>query len=185
MIEEKDTIKCSVVFNDERTHRLYWKRVWNKEKPLAAVLALNPATSDTIIADTTTTLICNNVAKMQEYGGVIIVNLYSLLTSKLDFRWNSDKDLNDAENDNYIVKAAEESAIVILAWGRAEKNNRISERAKAVTSLLKKHKDKLFVISDGSKDRIHPLTPTVRSRWLLKTFNDQELQDKAQASPKA
>ena len=64
MITEKDTIKCEAVFNDEKTHRFLWKRVWNKDKPLACVIMLNPCLSDNIVTDTTTSLVVNNVAML-------------------------------------------------------------------------------------------------------------------------
>lgn len=35
MITEKETIKCEAIFTDDHQHRLYWKRVWNKDKPIA------------------------------------------------------------------------------------------------------------------------------------------------------
>lgn len=54
MTVEKDTIRCEAVFNEEHTHRFLWKRVWNKEKPVATVIMLNPNQSDNIITDTTT-----------------------------------------------------------------------------------------------------------------------------------
>ena len=54
MITEKDTIKCESIFNDERTHRYLWKRVWDKDKPIISVIMLNPSQSDNIITDTTT-----------------------------------------------------------------------------------------------------------------------------------
>ena len=53
---EKDTIKCESVFNDTRTHRFLWKRVWNKDLPLACVIMLNPCQADNIITDTTTAI---------------------------------------------------------------------------------------------------------------------------------
>ena len=123
MNTEKTIIKCESIFNDSHTHRFSWKRVWNKEKPLAAVLMLNPCLSDNVMMDTTTFLVANNVARLETYGGVVIVNLFSLLTSKLNFRWNADEDLNDPENDNYIKKAAEECDTMILAWGKASGSN--------------------------------------------------------------
>lgn len=54
MINEKMTIKCESIFSSDHLHRYMWKRVWDKDKPLAAVLALNPAQSDNLITDTTT-----------------------------------------------------------------------------------------------------------------------------------
>ena len=168
MITEKDTIKCEAIFNDEHTHRFLWKRVWNKDKPLACVIMLNPCMADTIVTDTTTYLVVNNIASLEKYGGVIVVNLYSLLTSKLQFRWNSDDDLNTTENDTYIKKAAEECEIVILAWGKSTGTNfRIAERATAVLNLLLPYKEKLHQISDGERSGLHPLTPSIRSAWIL------------------
>ena len=107
-------------------------------------------------------------ARLEKYGGVNIVNLYSLLTNKLNFRWNSDEELNDSENDNYIKKAVEECKTVVFAWGKAADNNqRIAERAEHVVAMLFKYKDKLKWISDGYRVGLHPLTPTLRTKWKL------------------
>ena len=46
---------------------------------------LNPCHADNIVTDTTTALVVNNVAKLKKFGGVEILNLYSLLTPKLTF----------------------------------------------------------------------------------------------------
>ena len=171
MITEKDTIKCEAVFNEDKTHRLLWKRVWNKEKPMACVIMLNPCLSDNIVTDTTTSLVVNNVAHLEEFGGVSIVNLFSLLTPKLQMRWARDIDINDLDNDNYIKKAADEASVVILAWGKgAELNVRITNRAKQVLDLLAPHKEKFRVISDGERKGLHPLTPTIRAEWILESF---------------
>lgn len=171
MITEKDTIKCEAIFNDDKTHRLLWKRVWNKDKPTVCVISLNPALSDTIVTDTTTSLVVNNVAKLEEFGGVSIVNLFSLLTPKLQMRWARDIDINDPDNDNHIKKAAEEASIIVLAWGKgAELNVRIYNRADQVLKLLDKHKEKFRVISDGQRKGLHPLTPSCRAQWILESF---------------
>lgn len=168
MITEKDTIKCESIFNDEHTHRYLWKRVWDKDKPMVAVVMLNPCHADNIITDTTTSLVVNNVARLEGYGGVEIVNLFSMLTTKLNFRNNSNDDLNDPDNDTYIKKAAEECKAVILAWGKSvDSNMSISERAVEVVNLLMPYKDKLYIISDGERKGVHPLTPSVRGEWLL------------------
>ncbi len=168
MITEKDTIKCEAVFNDDKTHRFLWKRVWNKDKPLACVITLNPCLSDNIVTDTTTSLVVNNIAKLGEFGGVSIVNLFSILTPKLQMRTARDIDINDYGNDTYIKKAADEASIIVLAWGKgAELNARITNRANQVIELLSEHKEKLKVISDGKRKGIHPLTPSCRAQWIL------------------
>ena len=60
MITEKDTIKCESIFNEERTHRYLWKRVWDKDKPLISVIMLNPSQADNIITVAWTGTICTN-----------------------------------------------------------------------------------------------------------------------------
>lgn len=171
MTLERDTIKCEAVFNSDHSHRFSWKRSWNKDKPLAAVVTLNPCFSDNLITDTTTTLIVNNIARLETYGGVVIINLFSQLTKKLNFRWNSDEDLNAPENDSYIEKVAQECDTVILAWGKGvAANQRISDRADQVLRILENYKEKLYLISDGSRSGLHPLTPSIRSHWILEPF---------------
>lgn len=182
LINEKDKIMCESQFNDEHTHRYLWKRVWRKDKPLVAVLMLNPCQADNLVMDMTTFMVVNNVARMEQYGGVVVVNLFSRLTSKLNFRWNSDEDLNDAENDSYIKKAAEECDTVILAWGKAaDTNQRIADRAVCVVNMLERHKAKLHVLSDGTRKGLHPLTPALRNQWFLEPFDFESFRVPASA----
>lgn len=180
MLTEKDTIKCEAVFNDNRTHRYLCKRVWNKDKPCIAVIMLNPCSSDNIINDTTTSLVINNVARLEEYGGVHILNLYSIMTTKLDFKHHTDEQLNDKENDSYIVKSAQECSKIVLAWGKAQDTNqRIADRVVKILNLLLPYADKLCCISDGERKMRHPLTPSVRAKWNLEKIDlPQSNQDK-------
>lgn len=172
MITEKDTIKCEAVFNDDRTHRYLWKRVWDKDKPTISVIMLNPCLSDNIVTDTTTFLVVNNVAKLEEYGGVEILNLFSKLTPKLRFTDDSETDCNDDENDDYIVKSVATNSKTILAWGKAANTNiTIEERATKVINLLEPYKEKLYMISDGTRTGLHPLTPCIRNEWILEKCN--------------
>ena len=187
MITERETIKCEAIFNVERTHRFLLKRIWDKSKPLATVIMLNPCDADALLTDTTTYLVINNVARLEEFGGVIIVNLYSLLTSKLIFKWNPDEELSLYENDDYIKRAAIEGSKVILAWGRGvDANKRLAERAMQVINNLMPYKEKLFVISDGERVGLHPLTPRIRNSWTLLTLEEasakqKELEQKKEA----
>lgn len=173
MVTEESVIKCEAIFNQEHTHRFSWKRVWGKDnKGAAAVIMLNPAQSDDIVMDTTSSLVVNNIARLEQFSGVEVLNLYSLLTPKLNFRWNSDEDLNQPENDDYIQKAAASSPYIIVAWGKsADTNKRIVSRAKAVLGLLKPYQEKVHIISDGERDGLHPLIPSLRMQWMLKPFD--------------
>ena len=74
MLTEKETIRCEAVFNDEHTHRYMWKRVWNKDKPLITVIMLHPCFADTIICDTTSYLVVNNVMSLGMYLSLIHIS---------------------------------------------------------------------------------------------------------------
>ena len=102
-----------------------------------------------------------------------------MITSKLNFRWNSDEDLNHPENDNYILTAAKESEAVIVAWGRAvDENKRIIGRVEQVMKLLEPFSEKLMCISHGENSGFHPLTPCVRSGWTLVKYEYKKPDDK-------
>ena len=140
MTTEKDIIKCEAIFSDDKTHRFLWRRVRNKDAPIITIIMLNACLSDNIITDTTTSLVVNNIARLGEYGGVEIVNLYSKLTSKLKFT-EPDEKLNHKENDSYILKSVESSSKTIIAWGKAANSNpRIEARAVHVLNMLKSTK---------------------------------------------
>lgn len=179
MITEKETIKCEAVYNEDRTHRYIWRKCWSREKPMVTVVMLNPCADNLLISDLSSVLVTNNIARFEKYGGVNIVNLFSLLTPKLHLRGSTNEEINTPENDDYIKKAAGESEIIILAWGKAADSNQyIANRAMEVINMLKDHKDKLYVITDGERKTLHPLTPQIRNYWELEKVDFQE-SDKA------
>ena len=168
MLIEKDTIKAESHFSDDRQHKFLTKRTWNKDKPSIAVIMLQSGFSDNIVNDTTTWLVVNSVARLETYGSVHILNLYSKITNHLNFRHNSDEDLSPKENDEYILKSAAECEKIVLAWGRTEDTNmRVADRVLNVIKLLTPYKDKLCCISDGKDSFYHPLFPGVRQGWQL------------------
>lgn len=173
--EEKETLRCEAVFNEDHTHRFLWKRIWDEKLPLAGVIMLNPCQSDGILLDVTSMLVMNNVAQLEGYGGVEVVNLYSKITDKLCFRWNSDEELNLAENDTFIRKMAAECKTVIVAWGKTpDSNQRAGKRAEKVLQLLRPHSDKLFCTTDGTRTNLHPLTPAIRHQWQLEKMDTEK-----------
>ena len=168
MLIEKDTIKAESHFSEDRQHKFLTKRTWNKDKPSLAVIMLQSGFSDNLVNDTTTGLVVNAVARLESYGSVQILNLYSKITNHLNFRYNSDEDLSPKENDDYILKSASECEKIVLAWGKTENTNmRVAERVLNVIELLTPYKDKLYCISDGKDSFYHPLFPGVRQGWQL------------------
>lgn len=167
---EKSTIKCETIYNEDKTHKFVLKRTWDKDKAKACVIMLNPGRADTITLDTTTYLVMNNAALL-DFGEVNIVNLFSKITGKLNFKRNTPEELNLPENDDYIVKTANECDAVIIAWGRGSATNQfITDRGTEVMKLLSKCYDKMYLISDGETSGYHPLCVSVRKGWELESY---------------
>ena len=164
-------IRSKSVFSDDKEHRLLLHKEWDKQKPSAMIIMINPNSADDLNTDTTTMLVMNNLNRLG-YGSVDIVNLYTKITSKIQFRFNSDEDLLHPENDKTIAESAKKSDKIILAWGSiGNHNQRIKDRQKAVLELLKPFSDKLYQIGENG---YHPLTPIIRNNWELISYKFEE-----------
>lgn len=74
-----DDVEMSAVISDCGRYRTVLRRVWNRDLPLLVVCMLNPSTADHRKNDPTIlTLI--HFAKLWGYGGLMVVNLFSLRT---------------------------------------------------------------------------------------------------------
>ena len=136
MKTETAVIKSKAIFSDNREHRLLLCKEWDRNKPKATIILINPNTADTLNVDTTTMLIINNLNQLG-FGSVDIVNMYSKVSLKLYFLFNSDSDLLDSENDEIILKSAEKSDRIIIAWGSVGNNSqRVKDRQKSVLSQI-------------------------------------------------
>lgn len=165
------TISNEAVFSDDNRHRLLLRKVWDNEKPTAMIIMINPNSADELSSDTTTMLVMNNLQKLG-YGSVDIVNLYTMITGKLHFRFNSDDDLLHPDNDDVIYRSAEKSDTIIIGWGTVGLHNmRICERQKAVLDMLKPFSD---IIRQIGENGCHPLTPTIRNNWDLVPYEMED-----------
>src|SRR5580700_4217211 len=79
-------IESDALFDSTGKHRLWLKRVWNREKPTAVFVMLNPSVGNKIEDDNT---IKRSISKAQNNncGSLEIVNLYSYVTSKPAELW--------------------------------------------------------------------------------------------------
>ncbi len=173
MLSEKLNIRMDSVFSDDKKHRFLLRRSWGRDGKIATVIMINPNSSECLITDMTSVSVYNGIARLGGFAALNIVNLYSLITSKISFKWNSDEELNLPENDKNIVKAVGESDITILAWGTiADNNSRVKKRVSDVLHSIEAYKDKLYVIEYGDKEGLHPLCPQLRNNiWGLKNID--------------
>jgi len=170
MTTDTATIKNKGIFSEDKQHRYLLRREWDKTKKSALILMINPTTSDINTIDTTTMLVLNNMISLG-FGSVNIANLYTRITPKLNFRFNSDEDLLDLEGDKILEQYAAMSDAIIIAWGSIGKNNqRVKTRIDDIMSRIEQFKNKMYQIGEHG---YHPLTPSVR-KWELVPYVPEE-----------
>lgn len=158
----KSTLRTEVLMNDDNSHKYLIRKDWStkgKEKVMTVIM-IQFSNSDIIQLDLTTLYVINNCQQLG-YNVVNIVNIFSGLSKEYD---------TDKNNDEQILKAVEESQIVAWGVGTAGRYNKVIQaRINEVVKLIEKHKDKVYVITDGKTDiPRHPLSPHVRLEWHLK-----------------
>ena len=75
-----DNEPTGAVFSDERRHRLYLWRRWNKDGPWVMFIGLNPSTADERLNDPTVRR-CIGFAQRWGYGGMFMCNLFTLVST--------------------------------------------------------------------------------------------------------
>jgi hypothetical protein len=170
MLTDKAVVKTEAIFSDDRKHRYILRKEWDSKKPKATIIMTNPSAADMLTMDYTTLYIMNNIVKLN-FGAIDIVNLTSKITTKLNVKKDLDLKPN-TENIDFILKSAEKSDKVILAWGKlGENNKKVRDVQDILLEHLKPFKDKLCVIANESgASGFHPLAPQIRFSWILKRY---------------
>lgn len=93
---------------------LLWRR-WDKEKPRALFIMLNPSTADAEIDDPTIRR-CIGFARSWGLGGIRVVNLYPFRATKPADLWNASIPEGYC-NLRYIERGIDTNGVSIAAWG--------------------------------------------------------------------
>jgi hypothetical protein len=159
------TSAAGATFSSCRRWRyLLWRR-WDEEKPVANFLMLNPSTADENQLDPS----CNRArdfAARWGYGALIVTNLFA-------WRATDPKDMKEAEdpvgrsNNQAILRAARQSAVVVCAWGNHGSHK---DRAATVVANLSGAGVPLHLLRlTGQGQPNHPLylkSDVKASRWI-------------------
>ena len=168
MFSEKATIKVECLFSDNRQHRYLMTKIWDKAKSKASVISIAPSLDCNVRSDLTTMLITNNLFSL-DFGGFDLLNLYSRIGINLKTTTNF-ADAYDQNTNDVILDSVSKSDVTILAWGRITKKL-VKSKEEEILKLLEPHKSKLKVIADlQNREGLHPLTPAVRSNFLLRDY---------------
>ena len=170
MIFDRSNLKTEVAYSDDRTRRYLLRKEWDAKKQRATVLMTNASVADVVGLDFTTLYILNNTSKL-DFGGIDIVNLSPLITTKLKPKDDAEA-FEDETNISQILQSVERSDVVIIAWGKLGENNRIVRLAQErILERMKPFADKLHIISNGrGMNGFHPLAPQIRFEWVLEKF---------------
>ena len=125
-------IKGAYISEDEVYRYALW-RIWNKSKPYAMFVMLNPSTADSKEDDPTIRR-CINFAQDWGYGGIYVGNLYAYRTPDSKFL-TVVSDPIGPECDRWLDLMKEVSDIRIAGWG----NRKLSQgRVDQVIRILGK-----------------------------------------------
>lgn len=124
-------MKSDAVLSDCRTYRYALWRTWDKNRPYAMFVGLNPSTADETEDDPTIKR-CIQFAKDWGYGGLCMANLFAFRATKpTDMKKVLDP--VGIENDLWLIKLANDAGVVVGAWGN---HGAFQARAKYVIDLL-------------------------------------------------
>lgn len=146
------------VFSDCERFRYRLWREWDPSKPRAVFVMMNPSTATELQNDPTIERCQRRVAGWPLCGGIEVVNIFAWRETdsrKLVARVLAGEDCIGPENDRQIMVAAENSHMVIAAWG---KPGALKGRGHAVAAMLVAAGHRPFALklnADGSPQ--HPL----------------------------
>lgn len=154
-MSEKNIVKTAVIEDDYR-YRL--TRIWKPELGLMGFIMLNPSTADAEVDDATIRK-CIGFAERNGLGGIVVSNLWAFRSrdpKAMKDHIKAGRDARGPKNEGYIIQAAEQSKILVCAWGN---HGSFGGRDKEVRQLLRANGHKSFSLGPLSKtgQPAHPL----------------------------
>lgn len=140
-------------FSEDRNYRYALWRIWDESKPLVMFIGLNPSTANETDNDPTIKSVCR-IAKNNGYGGVYMMNCFSLVSTdpkRLQEVYDCLHEEEDVENMRRLLEVSRLCQDVVFAWGNFEI---VKQRAKSIAGYFKDAKA-LAINKNGSPK--HPL----------------------------
>jgi hypothetical protein len=165
---------CFFDSKTEPTRRYYLRITWDKTKSILIFLLLNPSKANNLKDDPTSGFLIE-YAKLNGYGGIIIVNVISRIEPKSKNLIAQDSDC-DLRNMRYVKRVLKFSNKIIVGWGEKGRLAVIS-----ILDILYEHKDKLYCFRQNNDKSPSQATYIIRymnkhkikiSELLLTKFSD-------------
>lgn len=150
---EKNALIVTDIFGWQ--HRLFLTRVWNDDKPIVCFIGLNPSTANEHDNDATINRLIG-FADYNGYGGIYMLNLFTLVTSK------PDELVNEAYHNlypnwrKYFIEAQQKCDAFVFMYGDIARKTK--EHGKERIEWMRKHisQPKCFKVTQRGYP-IHPL----------------------------
>lgn len=146
-------------------YRYQLKRQWGSGNNFVLFIAFNPSIADSEIDDPTLTR-CINFAKMQNYDGLIMANLFAYrATNPNDLIGDKDY-LIGALNDDWIRRSIKEVDAIVVCWGN---DGAYLNRSDEVLEILKEYQEvkQVFCLDKNATGQPkHPLYAKSDKDWV-------------------
>jgi hypothetical protein len=127
-------------FSDDHRYRFRLERRWGDGPPLVFVM-LNPSLAAHDATDPTVSS-CVNRARDWGFGGIVVVNLFALVSPYPTALIHHPDPIGQG-NDDQIAAAAQEAGRIVCAWGG---DHRFRDRADRVADVLAETGAPLFCL---------------------------------------
>lgn len=124
--------ESGAVFSECRRYRYRLWRTWDATKPSLVMVMLNPSIADASQNDPTVER-CQRRALTMGYGGLQVVNIFSLVSTDPAALYNTGDPVGPG-NDDAIRQAVKNAGMVLCAWGN---HGAYIDRARRVVTLLR------------------------------------------------
>lgn len=137
-------------FSNDRNYRYALWRIWDRIKPFAMFIGLNPSTANETDSDPTIRSV-GRICKNNGYGGFYMMNCFAYVTS--DPKPLKHNPMSDERNNNMLTVIAGKCNTVVFAWGNFSVVKETG-RDKELAEMFPNAKA-LFINKNGSPK--HPL----------------------------
>ena len=145
--------KREAIFSHDKAYRYWLSIAWDDQIPAVNFLMLNPSIATAERNDPTVER-CERRARQLGFGGLIVTNLFALVSTDPK-ALKAHPDPIGPANNVHILEAARQTRLTVCAWGQ---HGRLMNRAEEVIYRLS-YSDFLLYYLKLSKDGIpcHPL----------------------------
>lgn len=122
-------MKTDAILSNCRKYRFVLWRMWDESKPYAMFIGLNPSTADET-EDDPTIVRCTNYSASWGYGGLCMANLFAYRSTAPSNMMAAEAPVGK-DNDEWLLKLAQDAGVVVAAWGNhgvyLDRSNRVRE----------------------------------------------------------